>query len=265
MTFTNLQFYSQGKKMTSLLCLRSSTDDFSYYSPEQKGKPSSGNQSRLAITLPYRGLPGSSAGYPRPHQRGGSEDRWDRGVHAAPLRLQIHVLTSEQQVRRWGDKKSLGWVEHPWASGPALLTWVTFLGRIAREREGSVVTLPASKCRRVCPRSRQTCSQEHTQPEPSANTSPATAGHKSKVNSSKQIINQVGNYTEFIGATVQPSLPKLPRLKLARVCTAKQAATFWCNEKADKCSRQGFKSAISTLWVKASCSHQGPCKCWGNS
>lgn len=161
-------------------------------------------------------------------------------------------------------KKSLGWVEDPWASGPALLTWITFLGRIARARQGSVMLL-ASECRRVCPHGCQTCSQERTQPEPNANTSAATAGHKSKVNSSKQIINQVGNYIEFIGATVQPSLPKLTSFKLARVCTAKQAAIFWCNEKADKCSGQGFKSAISALWVKASCSHRGPCKRWGKS
>lgn len=61
--------------------------------------------------------------------------------------------------------------------------------------------------KRLCPqRPTKTCSQEHTQPEPRANTSAATAGQKSKANSTKQIINQVGNYTELIGATVKPSL-----------------------------------------------------------
>lgn len=48
--------------------------------------------------------------------------------------------------------------------------------------------------------------KKHAQPKPRANTSSATAGQKSKANSTKQIINQVGNYTELIGAAVKPSL-----------------------------------------------------------
>lgn len=48
--------------------------------------------------------------------------------------------------------------------------------------------------------------KKYAQPKPRANTSSATAGQKSKANSTKQIINQVGNYTELIGAAVKPSL-----------------------------------------------------------
>lgn len=60
---------------------------------------------------------------------------------------------------------------------------------------------------RLCPqRVTKTRSQEHTQPQPRANTSAATAGQKSKANSTKQTINQVGNYTALIGTTVKPSL-----------------------------------------------------------
>lgn len=74
---------------------------------------------------------------------GMSEDGRDGAVPLAPLRVQTHALTSQQHVTRQVDKKSLGWVEDPWASGPALLTSVTFLGKIATERQGSIVTLPA--------------------------------------------------------------------------------------------------------------------------
>lgn len=90
----------------------------------------------------------------------------------------------------------------PRGFGPSTTPSVHFLGKNAVER------LPVFKCRReTCPqRLRKTCSHEHTQPKPRANTSAATAGQKSKANSTKQIINQVGNYSELIGATVKPSL-----------------------------------------------------------
>lgn len=96
-------------------------------------------------------------------------------------------------------------------------------------KQGSIVMLPAFKCKRVCPQGCQKhahSSQELTHPEPSANTSAATAGQKSKANSTKQIINQVGNYTELISATAEPSLSKLPSFKSARIHTANRAAMF---------------------------------------
>lgn len=56
----------------------------------------------------------------------------------------------------------------------------------------------------------KTCLRERAQPEAGAGTSAATAGQKSKVNSTKQIINQAGNYTQLTTAAVKLSHSKSP-------------------------------------------------------
>lgn len=98
-------------------------------------------------------------------------------------------------------------------------------------RQESSQFLSAGK--RLCAqRPKKTGLQEDTQPKPRANTSSATAGQKSKANSTKQIINQVGNYTELIGAAVKPSLSQF---QTGSIRTATRAAISWCNERAHKC------------------------------
>lgn len=228
-------------------CLRSSTADFAIARLPLLLKLVISNQPCLAIALLHRSLPGSTAGRPLAHQRGerGWVGRW------CPFSITEGTATRSYvwNITLGDKKKKLGLRSRSLGSRLSTGHFSNFPRQgcpgKARQCHGAPsFSVQESMATRLSKHAHS--SREHTQPEPSANTSAATAGQKSKANSTKQIINQVGNHTELIGATVKPSLSKSPSFKLARTRTTNWAAIFWCNAKAGKCLGQGFKSAIST-------------------
>lgn len=97
----------------------------------------------------------------------------------------------------------------------------------ATKRKGST-NAHSFKGRSACPQGchKHACnSQGQDQPQAAPDAPAGTAVQGSKANSTKQAVNEVGNYTELITATVKLAVSKLPSFQLAWICTANPAAT----------------------------------------